>query len=116
MTNTKTDQYYDPLLSSCTNWFNEAAVFTNVLLNMMFTLLFNLCLFIFGNCQNDKVLIPVLSKIKTIVSDPNATIRDPTDVIYDSVTSTWNFWATRINGTQDTHGYNGTIYHYYSSQ
>ena len=60
--------------------------------------------------------MPVLSKFKTIVKDPNANIRDPSSVIYDSVTSTWNFWATRIPIDQGTSGYNGVIYHYYSDQ
>lgn len=57
-----------------------------------------------------------MTKIKTIVKDPNANIRDPSSVIYDSVTSTWNFWATRIPIEQGTSGYNGVIYHYYSDQ
>ena len=61
-----------------------------------------------------KLLIP--TKIRTIVSDPQANIRDPTAVIFDPITETWNFWATRIPVQKGTPGYNGVIYHYYSKQ
>ena len=79
-------------------------------------LLFSLLMAIFSSNITPKgqVLIPVLTKIMTIVNDPAADIRDPTAVLFDPITETWNFWATRIPGTQSQGGYNGTIYHYYS--
>ena len=66
--------------------------------------------------QNSKILIPVLTKIKTIVSDPKANIRDPSPVIFDPITQTWNFWATHIPIQYGASGYDGTIHHYYSKQ
>ena len=67
-----------------------------------------------ASSQNGPILTPSLSKIQTIVSDPNANIRDPTAVLFDHVTKTWNFWATHIPIQYGTAGYHGTIHHYYS--
>eukprot|EP01084_Bolivina_argentea_P201891 345023_1 len=63
--------------------------------------------------NNNSILTPVLTKIRTIVSNPNGSIRDPSSVIFDPITKTWNFWATYC--ANSTVGHSGRIHHYYSS-
>lgn len=53
--------------------------------------------------------------VRTIVSDPAANLRDPTQPLFDAVTGQWHLWATRILKKDGKPGYLGRVWHYHST-
>lgn len=59
-------------------------------------------------------LLPKLTKLQTIISMPDAHLRDPTSPIYHN--GLWHVWTTSVRTSDGVEGTRGKVHHFFSSE